>query len=80
MENGFIDPLYTTLGTTVNYNAIANLHNLQIITVPLNLFQPGVSLSAVSWQQLHILKNVQLHAIMVYLQCLSSGTTFSTDN
>jgi hypothetical protein len=80
MENGFIESLYATLGTTVNYNAIANLLNLQIITATLRLFQPGVSLSAVSWQQLHILKNVQLHAIMVYLQCLPSGTTFSTDN
>jgi hypothetical protein len=28
--NGFIDHLYTQLVTTSNYNAIANLHTLQI--------------------------------------------------
>jgi hypothetical protein len=28
--NGFIDHLYTPLGTTSTYSAIANLHNLQI--------------------------------------------------
>jgi hypothetical protein len=27
--NGYIDHLYTGLGTTGNYSAIANLHNLQ---------------------------------------------------
>jgi hypothetical protein len=28
--NGFIDHIYTQLGTTSNYNAIINLHTLQI--------------------------------------------------
>jgi hypothetical protein len=32
MVNGFIDHLYTSLGTTSNYSAIANLHTLQIAT------------------------------------------------
>jgi hypothetical protein len=32
--NGFIDHLYTPLGTTCNYRAIANLHTLQNTTVP----------------------------------------------
>jgi hypothetical protein len=57
MANAVIHPLYTPLGTTINYNVIANLHNLQIITAPLSLFQPGISSSAVSWQQLYIVKN-----------------------
>jgi hypothetical protein len=29
--NGFIEPIYTQLGTTSNYSAIANLHSLKII-------------------------------------------------
>jgi hypothetical protein len=31
--NGFIDHLYTRLGTTNNYSAVADLHTLQITTV-----------------------------------------------
>jgi hypothetical protein len=34
LVNGFIDRLYTPLGTTSNYSAIVNQHTLQIITVP----------------------------------------------
>jgi hypothetical protein len=30
LVTGFIDHLYTRLGTTSNYNAIADLHTLQI--------------------------------------------------
>jgi hypothetical protein len=30
---GFIDTLYTALGTTDNYSAIANLHSLQFTVV-----------------------------------------------
>jgi hypothetical protein len=30
LDIGFIDHLYTRLGTTSNYSATANLHNLQI--------------------------------------------------
>jgi hypothetical protein len=32
--NGFIEHLYTPLGTTSNYSAIANLHALEIATAP----------------------------------------------
>jgi hypothetical protein len=38
----FIDHLYTPLGTTSNYSAIFNLHNSQIATAPLSIFQPSV--------------------------------------
>jgi hypothetical protein len=34
LVNGFTDHLYTPLGTTSNYSAIANLHTLQITTAP----------------------------------------------
>jgi hypothetical protein len=48
--NGFIDHLYTPLGTTSNYSVIVNLHTLQITTTPAKLFQSAVSSSAVPWQ------------------------------
>jgi hypothetical protein len=38
MLNGFIDLLYTPLGTTSNYNAIANLYNSQITRAPAKPF------------------------------------------
>jgi hypothetical protein len=38
LEIGFIDHLYTQLGTTLNYSAIANLHNLQITTAHVKSF------------------------------------------
>jgi hypothetical protein len=34
LANGFIDHLYTPLGTTSNYSAIPNLHILQITAAP----------------------------------------------
>jgi hypothetical protein len=43
---GFIDHLYTQLGTTSNYSAIANLHTSQITTA--KFFQLAAS-SAVPW-------------------------------
>jgi hypothetical protein len=36
--NGFIDHLFTPLGTTRKYNAIRNLNTLQIITAPAKSF------------------------------------------
>jgi hypothetical protein len=42
--NGFIDHLYTSLGTTSNYSAIANLHTLQI-TAPNTESSPACSVS-----------------------------------
>jgi hypothetical protein len=51
--NGFIDHLYTSLGTTSNYNAIYNLNTLQITTAPAKpFFQPTLPSSAVPWQRL----------------------------
>jgi hypothetical protein len=44
LVNGFIDHLCTPLRTTSNCSAIANLHTLQITTVPSKIFQPAVSL------------------------------------
>jgi hypothetical protein len=38
MMNGFIDQLYTTLGTTGNYSATANLQNSKITTPLVNPF------------------------------------------
>jgi hypothetical protein len=37
--NGFIDNLYTWLGTTSNYSATTNLHNSQITTAPTKPFR-----------------------------------------
>jgi hypothetical protein len=42
LEIGFIDHLYTGLGTTGNYTATANLHNLPITAAPAKLFQSAV--------------------------------------
>jgi hypothetical protein len=45
---GFIDTLYTPLGTTDNYNATADLHTLQFIaasTSVLNLLQSPLSVT-----------------------------------
>jgi hypothetical protein len=38
LVNGFIDHLYTPLGNTSNYSAIADLHTLQITTAPAKPF------------------------------------------
>jgi hypothetical protein len=38
LVNGFIDHVYTSLGTTNNYSDIANLHTLQITTAPTKPF------------------------------------------
>jgi hypothetical protein len=38
LVNRFPEYLYTPLGTTSNYSAIANLHTLQIATAPPKLF------------------------------------------
>jgi hypothetical protein len=36
--NGFIDHLYTPLGTSSNYDAIADLNNSKITTPPVKAF------------------------------------------
>jgi hypothetical protein len=38
LVNGFIDHLYTRIGTTSNYSATANLQNSQITTAPAKPF------------------------------------------
>jgi hypothetical protein len=45
--NGFIDHLYTRLGSTSHYSAIANLHTLQITTAPAKAFSSLLCLHAV---------------------------------
>jgi hypothetical protein len=42
LMNGFIDHIYTPLGTTSNYSGIANLHNSQINTAPAKPFFPSL--------------------------------------
>jgi hypothetical protein len=49
LDIGFIDHLYTQLGTTGNYSAIADLRNLQLTTARAKFFQPAVSSPAVPW-------------------------------
>jgi hypothetical protein len=46
---GFIDHLYTPLGTTSNYSATANLHTLQITAARA---KSSLSSVDVSWQRL----------------------------
>jgi hypothetical protein len=46
LANGFIDHLYTPLGTTSNYNAVADFHTLQI-TQPQVFSQTSASPTAV---------------------------------
>jgi hypothetical protein len=69
---GFLDHLYTRLGTTSNCSAIANLHTLnKLLTLPLSRFQPAVSSPAVSWQWLLTVEILQLHALK---SCLNGGS------
>jgi hypothetical protein len=42
-------------------------------------FQPAASSSAVPWQRLLTLENLQLHAFMFYLHCFPCRTQFSAD-
>jgi hypothetical protein len=43
LVNGFIDNLYTPLGTTSNYSNIAHLHTFQITTAPAEPFSSLLS-------------------------------------
>jgi hypothetical protein len=49
LEMGFIDHFNTRLVTTLNYGAIANLHNLQTTTAHAKSFQSAVSSPVVPW-------------------------------
>jgi hypothetical protein len=57
----FIDHLQVV--TTNNYSATANLHNSQITTSPLRLFQLDVSSPAVPWQRFLIVEILRLHEL-----------------
>jgi hypothetical protein len=52
LDIGFTDHLYTQLGNTNNYSAIAISVLYKSPQHPLSLFLPAVSSPAVSWQQL----------------------------
>jgi hypothetical protein len=67
LVNGFIDHLYTQLGTTSNYSATANIHNSQIITAPAKSFQPAVSSPAFPRQRLLSAEILQFHVFRFYL-------------
>jgi hypothetical protein len=49
---GFIDTLYTQLGTTGNYSATANLHTLQFTATPTSVLSLLQSPLAVSCQRI----------------------------
>jgi hypothetical protein len=69
--NGFINHLYTPLGTKSTYIATANLHNSQITTAPAKpFFQPAVPSSALPWQQILTVEVLQLHDLRFYLHSL----------
>jgi hypothetical protein len=65
LANGFINHLYTSLGTASNYGAIPRLHNSQH---PLSL------LPAVPWQRLLTVDILPLPALMFFLRGLSFRT------
>jgi hypothetical protein len=76
LVKGFIDHLYTRLGTISNYSATVNLHNLQITTAPANLFSSLVSSPALPWQEL-IVEILQLHALRSCLHSLQCSAQLS---
>jgi hypothetical protein len=49
---GFIDHLYTPLGITSNYSAIANLHTLQFTVTPASVLTVLQSPLAIFWQRI----------------------------
>jgi hypothetical protein len=63
LDIGFIDHLYTRLGTTSNYNAIADFHTWQIITSHAMFFQPAASSPGVPWQRFVTLDILQLNSL-----------------
>jgi hypothetical protein len=56
--NGFIDHLYTQLGTISNYRSLADLHTLQITTTHAKPFP------AVPWQWFLTVEILQLRELM----------------
>jgi hypothetical protein len=74
LVNGFIDHLYTQLGTTSNYSATADPHNSEITTAPAMLFEPAVSSPAIPWQRLLTVEILQLHVLKSSLHRLPYWT------
>jgi hypothetical protein len=72
LVKGFIDHLYTRLGTTSNYSGIANLYIHK--SPQCNLFQAAASSPAVPWQQLLTVEILQLHVLRFYLHSLLCRT------
>jgi hypothetical protein len=70
----FIEHLYTQLVTTSNYNAIADLHTLQITTAHAKYFPACCALPAVPWQRLLTPEILQLPALRSFLRRLSYRT------
>jgi hypothetical protein len=60
LEIGFTDHFNTRLVNTLNYSAIANLHNLQISTAYIKSIQSTVPSPVVPWQQLLRVEILQL--------------------
>jgi hypothetical protein len=75
---GFIDHLYTQLGTTSNYIATANLHASQIITKHTKSFAACCVVTSRSWQLLLTVEILQLHALRFYLHSLHCRTKLSS--
>jgi hypothetical protein len=72
--NGFIDHLYTRLGTTSNYSTIVNIHIHKSPQRMLSRFQPAVSSPAFPWQWLLTVEIIQLHALRSSLHNLFCRT------
>jgi hypothetical protein len=64
LVNGFIDPLYTRLGSASNYSAIANLHTLKITTAHAKLSESSLE---VFWQRILAVEILKLPALRSYL-------------
>jgi hypothetical protein len=75
LVNGFIDLLYTPLGTTSNYSATFNLHTLQITTAPA---KPFPACCVLTWQQLLTVDILQLSALRSSCRSLPCITQLST--
>jgi hypothetical protein len=72
--SGFIDHLYTALGTTGNYSAIAGLHNSQFTTATTKLLPACCVLTSIPWQRLLTVEILQLPALRSLLRRLSFRT------
>jgi hypothetical protein len=61
--NGVVDHLYSRLGTTSNYSATDNLHNLQITTAPAKHFPAYCVFTSRSLATALTVQILQLHAL-----------------